>query len=118
MDPNKDIRKCIYQQMNNIFIDWDIISFLKINDILYSTNNNGIFINISLLSDEITYKLYQYLQDNISNELLNDQYEDKYKIPMDILNKKDKETKSPSDNYGNYEDLELTKFQEKLLSLS
>ena len=47
MDPNKDIRKCIYQQMNNIFIDWDIISFLKINDILYSTNNNGIFININ-----------------------------------------------------------------------
>ena len=116
MDPNKDIRKCIYQQMNNIFIEWDIISFLKINDIPYSNNNNGIFINISLLSDEITYKLYQYLQENISNELLNDQYEDK--IPMDISNKKDKETKSQSDNYKNYEDLELTKFQEKLLSLS
>ena len=62
----EDKKKFIYD--NIFFIDnhRELNNFIIFNNIKYSENNNGLFINITVLSDDIINKLY-YIIDNILN---------------------------------------------------
>ena len=61
----------IYKNINNIDDHSEIIKYIKNNDIKYTNNNNGFFVNISLIDDHID-NLYNILQYYINNNNEND----------------------------------------------
>lgn len=66
---------------DKLILNSDILNMINNNNISYTDNNNGIFLNISLQNDEIIDSLYNFkiLQDN-SEEINLYNYEDhKYK---------------------------------------
>lgn len=77
----------IYKNINNIKYHNEIISYIKDNDIKYTENNNGFFINISLIDDHIN-NIYNILKYILSNNIENDNYDLKKNIIFknDIIN--------------------------------
>ena len=61
----------IYKNIINIDDHSEIIKYIKNNDIKYTNNNNGFFVNISLIDDHID-NLYNILQYYINNNNEND----------------------------------------------
>tara|TARA_B100000902_G_scaffold351767_1_gene361960 strand:+ start:42 stop:383 length:342 start_codon:yes stop_codon:yes gene_type:complete len=74
----------IESKINNNEINTEfIISFIEKYNIIYSTNQNGIFINLSKLDEFIVDKLYEYINNYVevfSNNILNTNYHEKYNI--------------------------------------
>ena len=68
---NTDKKKLyIYEKIENKEIDHGYIKpYIISNNIAFSENKNGIFINISLLSDEIIDDLYVILYNYINNKV-------------------------------------------------
>ena len=71
-DNNFYKRKKIQLTINNSNIDkkiiTNIITYIKSNNIEYTENNNGIFINLSILNDQHIHNIYNIvfaLADNI-----------------------------------------------------
>ena len=100
-----------------------LINFIKINDINYSENTNGLFINLSLLNKtkiKIFYNLFYYLSNNEINNMegtiedtIEDKIEDKIEnIAEDNFNQNIIDTKDCSNK------LKLSQFQSKLLMYS
>ena len=56
-----DQRNFIYDKINEIEDTHNIIDFILLNKINYSQNQNGMHVNISVLSDDLIYKLYNKL---------------------------------------------------------
>jgi len=77
----------IYKNINNIKYHNEIISYIKDNDIKYTENNNGFFINISLIDEHIN-NIYNILKYILSNNIENDNYDFKKTIIFnnDIIN--------------------------------
>jgi len=77
----------IYRNINNIKYHNEIINYIKDNNIKYTENNNGFFINISLINDHIN-NLYNILKYILSNNIDNDNYDLKKNIIFknDIIN--------------------------------
>ena len=77
----------IYKNINNIKYHNEIISYIKDNDIKYTENNNGFFINISLIDEHIN-NIYNILKYILSNNIENDNYDLKKNIIFknDIIN--------------------------------
>lgn len=77
----------IYKNINNIKYHNEIISYIKDNDIKYTENNNGFFINISLIDEHIN-NIYNILKYILSNNIENDNYDLKKNIILknDIIN--------------------------------
>ena len=69
---------------DKLILNSDILNMINNNNISYTDNNNGIFLNISLQNDEIIDSLYNFkiLQDN-TEEINLYNYED-YKYKEDI----------------------------------
>lgn len=61
-------RKFIYDNIDFINVQNEINNFIIMNNIKYSENNNGIFINISILSDEIIHNLFFLIENIINNK--------------------------------------------------
>ena len=120
METVEDMKKYICQIVNKIYLDRNLImNFLTTHDIPYSNNNNGIFINISLLSDEIIVQFYNLIPKNIDDPLNNDKYEEEYGLYLSELNKsKNKGINIPIEKEINYQPLELTDIQTKMLILN
>ena len=59
----------IKSNSNNMYL----LSFIKNNDIIYTENNNGYFVNLNKLSDELIDKLYDhifnYININVDNNI-------------------------------------------------
>jgi len=67
-----DKRKIIFDKINEIANHNKIVNFIMYHKIIHSVNNNGYFINISILSDTLTDKLYNLvleLSENISDSV-------------------------------------------------
>ena len=64
----------IYKNINNIKYHNEIISYIKDNDIKYTENNNGFFINMSLIDEHIN-NIYNILKYILSNNIENDNYD-------------------------------------------
>ena len=74
MDLN-DKKLFIYKNINNIDNHNEIIKYIEHNNIKYTNNNNGFFVNISLIDDHIDnlYNILQYyINNNNENNLLID----------------------------------------------
>ena len=74
MDLN-DKKLFIYKNINNIDNHNEIIKYIEHNNIKYTNNNNGFFVNISLIDDHIDnlYNILQYyINNNNENDLLID----------------------------------------------
>ena len=74
----------IESKINNNEINTEfIISFIEKYNITYSTNQNGIFINLSKLDKSIVDKLYEYVNNYVevfSNNTTNINNYEKYNI--------------------------------------
>jgi len=67
-----DKRKIIFDKINDIENHNKIVNFIMFHEIKHTVNNNGYFINISKLSDELIDKLYNLvidLNDNITDNI-------------------------------------------------
>ena len=67
----------IYKNINKIKNHNDIIKYIKLNDIKYSLNNNGFFVNISCLSEEHILNIYNILNYYMNNKKDNKIFIDK-----------------------------------------
>lgn len=114
-------KKFICNNIDQLNINSEIIfDFMSTYNILYSTNNNGIFINISLLSEENIVNFYRLLKDNINNTMNEIEYEEKYDLFMDdIANHKMNHKMNHKNNSpikkNKYKSLKLSKLQVELL---
>ena len=61
----------IYKNIDKIEYHNDIIEYIKINNIKYTENSNGFFVNISLIDEHIN-NIYNILQHTIYNNIEND----------------------------------------------
>lgn len=92
----EDKKKIIYDNIFLIDNHKELNNFIIFNNIKYSENNNGLFINITVLSDNIINKLYSIIDNilnnkNISSEqqkivFLEDKNEKKIKKQQLIIN--------------------------------
>jgi len=100
----------IYNNIDKVPSPDNIIIFINSNNIPYSENNNGIFINISLLNTEILRELYELIISESDKEIYTnvslDTQENKYTGPNILV-----ETKK-------YKDIRLTPLQVNLLKYS
>ena len=65
-------KKFIFDKINEIEKHNKIVNFIMFHEIKHTVNNNGYFINISKLSDELIDKLYNLvidLNDNITDNI-------------------------------------------------
>lgn len=104
----------IYKNINKIKNHNDIIKYIKLNNIKYSLNNNGFFVNISCLSDKHILNIYNILNYYINNKNDNKLFIDKReKLILENSNiiKKDK-------NIYNIPLSEFNEFDQKIISHS
>lgn len=118
---NTDKKKLyIYEKIENKEIDHGYIKpYIISNNIAFSENKNGIFINVSLLSDEIIDDLYIILYNYINNRVDYDR-EKKIKEIQKNINNKEILTKENIKTYKpKYNSLKnLNKIQEFILNNS
>lgn len=111
----------IYNKIANKEIDHGYIKpYISLNNIPFSENKNGIFINISILSDEIIDDLYILLYNYINNKVDYDR-EKKIKEIEENINKKQilYKKKKKENNEKKYESLKnLSKIQLFILNNS
>ena len=120
METIEDMVKYIFQIIDKIEMNSIVLkNFLDSNSISYSSNKNGIFINISLLSDEMIVKFYKLIRDNYNESIENDKYEEEYGLYLSNLKISDKiKTKNQKDTHTiSYKELILSEVQVKLLNL-
>ena len=61
----------IYKNIEKLLHHNDIIDYIKNNNIKYTENSNGFFLNISLIDDHIN-DIYNILQYNLKNNIEHD----------------------------------------------
>ena len=105
----------IYKNIDKIEYHNEIVDYIKNNDIKYTENTNGFFVNISLIDDHIN-NIYNILQYIIFNDVENDEMVIKkelifnnttkkfdnnkiYNIELKIFNKKEKKVILQSKKY-------------------
>jgi len=109
-----DIKKQIHNKLatiNDSIISNLIFTFIKENNISYSENKNGIFFNVSLLSDKLASELLDFIQTISSNN--NETELEKIIIPE----KKKTQPKKKKEN-KKYKDCEINKLESTILSFS
>ena len=76
MDINEDeVNKklYVYNSIKKNIIDHEIIKqYIIKNGISYSKNNNGLFVNLSLLDDKYILELYKLIYNQINNKIYNE----------------------------------------------
>lgn len=106
-------RKYIYNKLLNKEIEHSYIRpFIISNNIPFSENKNGIFINITLLCDNIICDLYDIIFNYINNKVDYDRDKKIKEIQTDIINlenlEKDKSnTKVVYEKFKNLTDLDI-----------
>ncbi len=86
-------KKIIVDSINNIENHNKIVNFIHYYEIKHTENNNGYFVNISVISDEIIEKLYELiinLNNNLDDNLLKEKIKiiEENKIDMGKINPK------------------------------
>jgi hypothetical protein len=109
-----DIKKQIHNKLatiNDSIISNLIFTFIKENNISYSENKNGIFFNVSLLSDKLASELLDFIQTISSNN--NETELEKIIIPE----KKKTQIKKKKEN-KKYKDYKINTLESTILSFS
>jgi hypothetical protein len=77
MDRNKYIQY-IYENIDKINNHQNYIKLLAIHDCSYTTNSNGIFVNLNKLEDTVINNFYIRIHNELTNEcIVEDNYEKK-----------------------------------------
>ena len=99
MDIN-DKKLFIYKNINKIQYHDEIIKYIEDNNIKYASNNNGFFVNISLIDDHID-NIFNILQYYINNNNENDLLDVKKKqLSVDNINFNNTNIKIDNKNYN------------------
>lgn len=88
MERNKYIRY-IYDNIDKLSNHQNYIKLLTFHGCPYTTNSNGIFVNLNKLNDKVISDFYIRIMNELTNE---DNIEDKYE--KEILNIKDNKPKT------------------------
>lgn len=113
----EDMKKHICQIIPTINMDQQLLmNFLMTHDISYSINNNGIFINISLLSDINITQFYNLIMESMSNTLSDNHYDEEYELYLSEIDKYNEKSITIQKEI-NYQKLELTDIQKKILTV-
>ena len=105
-------RLYIYNNVNNIKNSRLIFNFIKEKNIDYSKNKNGIYFNLSCLSDNLIDDFYDYIFLAKDNELDQENHNKLYENYTNFLNKK-KEYFSGEKIYNK---IKLNKIQKEILN--
>jgi hypothetical protein len=108
---NNEIKLNIYNKLKLNSNNSDIINFILNNNITHSKNSNGIFLNVSSLSDENLKAIDNILTDfkNMKNNISDINY---------ICLKDYEENKTCEKNIKTYKKLKLNNLETKILSFS
>ena len=119
MDRNKYI-EYIYENINKINNHQNYIKLLSLHECPYTTNSNGIFVNLNKLENKIIDDFYIRLHNELTNECnVEEDYEKKIKdiknythknLTKTVVNKK--EDIITTDSF-NKEDVEIIKYSKK-----
>ena len=111
------MKQFIYDKTSDTFFEKETIeNYLKKNEILYSKNNNGIFINISLLEDKQIILLYKLIKININNDFYEEETEQNLKKNTIITQQTKTKKKINKKNNKQFKSFKLNKLQVNLLS--
>ena len=108
-----DKRKIIFDKINEIANHNKIVNFIMYHKIIHSVNNNGYFINISILSDTLTDKLYNLvleLSENISDSV---EQEIKDIVNIDITDVKKYITQDTNISIKGIKDIKINDFSKQ-----
>ena len=106
-------KKFIYNNINKIRYHNEIIKYIKENNIKFTENNNGFFLNISLIDEHIN-NIYNILQYIIENNIENNKMDD---IKQELLNNNNCNTYLKNKKY-NIEINNFSKEEQKFILLS
>tara|TARA_B100000927_G_C16158253_1_gene346307 strand:- start:188 stop:553 length:366 start_codon:yes stop_codon:yes gene_type:complete len=84
-------KQYIFDHIDEIENHTKIVNFLIFNNIKHTSNNNGYFVNISKLDDDLIHKLYDLIVD--LNENINDSVEQEIYENIKIINENDNKKK-------------------------
>lgn len=116
----EDKKKYIFNNINLIENHNKIVNFIHYYEIKHTINNNGYFLNISVLEDnliDILYKLINELNNTDDDEL----YQKEKQIIVDNDNKIESNIKKKYKNYNEIKDINQNDFSDidrKIISLS
>ena len=82
MNNINDKRKLIFDKISEIENHNKIVNFIMYHKIIHSVNNNGYFINISILSDTLIDQLYNLVLE--LSEGISDSVEQEIKVSVNI----------------------------------
>ena len=100
-------RKFIYENIKNIKDHYLLIDYINNNNIQYTENLNGYYINISLLDDKIITEIFNIVNNLLNNDQLIVDYEN---VENDII-----EIKTEIKVEELYKKISLTKNQIEML---
>ena len=109
-----DKKKFIYNNVNKIKYHNEIIKYIKENNIKFTENNNGFFLNISLIDEHIN-NIYNILQYIIENNIENNKMDD---IKQELLNNNNNCNTYLKNKKYNIEINNFSKEEQKLILLS
>lgn len=117
----EDKKKYIYNNIDSITNTKNIIHFITNSDINYSTNQNGIHVNITVLDETVITGLYNIIFYEINEKIDDDKYLKEYNKAIKKLNnkniKKNNKNNNNDDVDDNYESLQLTDIQKEMINL-
>tara|TARA_B100001123_G_C15337146_1_gene1033295 strand:+ start:619 stop:1023 length:405 start_codon:yes stop_codon:yes gene_type:complete len=115
----------IYENINSLCNHSQIINLVDENNIKYTENNNGIFINISLLDSTIIDQMYDIIYNAQNYDESNNQYNNNIIIkdngiegvtPDKVMDKEeDKYAKKKEINTNTLNDFDLSEFEKKIV---
>ena len=112
------MRKYIYEKIKNMTNTNELYDFAQLNHIPGTTNNNGIFINLSALSEEYVKMLYEKTKyySQLKNTNIKDFLDNSYKVTEKKQQNKVVTKKSEKKKKG--KNLKLTSLENSILTYS
>ena len=117
MDECLQKKKLIYEKLHNSVISDDIINLINGYNIPKTINKNGVFINISVLNDDLIQLFYEKIQQLDNNTNQDDSYTINITEYKEDDNKKDRKS-TIKKMHVTKKKLLLTDLQKKILSFS
>jgi len=111
---NIDKKSFIVKNIDSIDNSSLIISFIQENNIGYSKNKNGIFLNLSCMNEEMTNKLYLFILSLIDREINEKEYFKKCQDYTNILSSSQYEKENLETR--EYDEISFDKLQMEILS--
>ena len=113
-----EMRKYIYEKIKNMTNTNELYDFAQLNHIPGTTNNNGIFINLSALSEEYVKMLYEKTKyySQLKHTDINNLLDNSHQLPE--KKKENKVVTKKSEKKKKGKNLKLTGLENSILTFS